>query len=199
MKKADIFRHFSGDFAPFYSKYLQSVKKIGGQEYKALCPFHDEKNASFNFNAQTGQYFCHGCTKKGDIFHFYAKLNSLNTQNDFPKILNGIAQDFSISNGQKVKPRMVKAYEYTDPTGQLIFEVCRMEPKDFLQRRPDGRGGYIWNLKGVERVLYRLPEVLKAQEVIIAEGEKDADNLAALGFTATTCPMGAGKWRDRFQ
>ena len=44
------------------------------------------------------------------------------------------------------------------------------------------------------RVLYRLPEVLKAQAVIIVEGEKDADNLKKLGFTVTTSPGGAGKW-----
>jgi 5S rRNA maturation endonuclease (ribonuclease M5) len=55
-----------------------------------------------------------------------------------------------------------------------------------------------WNLEGVKRVLYRLPEVIKAQTVMIAEGEKDADNLTELGFTATTNPMGAGKWRPEY-
>lgn len=41
--------------------------------------------------------------------------------------------------------------------------------------------------------LYRLPEILKSstQPVLIAEGEKDADNLAGLGFVATTNPHGA--------
>ena len=33
---------------------------------------------------------------------------------------------------------------------------------------------------------------------MICEGEKDADTLAALGLTATTCPMGAEKWRERY-
>ena len=198
MEKRDIWAHFGEDFTSFYSKYLKGVKKIGGQEYKALCPFHDEKDASFNFNAGSGQYFCHGCNKKGDIIHFFAKLHSLDTRRDFAKVLNGIARDFGISNGHKVKPRMVKAYDYTDAAGQLIFQVCRMEPKDFRQRRPDGKG-WAWNLKGVEPVLYQLPKVLKASEVILVEGEKDADNLVALGFTATTVPGGAGKWRRSYK
>jgi len=34
--------------------------------------------------------------------------------------------------------------------------------------------------------------------VLIVEGEKDCDNAKKLGYTATTCPMGAGKWRDRY-
>jgi hypothetical protein len=34
--------------------------------------------------------------------------------------------------------------------------------------------------------------------VFVCEGEKDADRLAALGLTATTNPMGAGKWREEY-
>ena len=37
-----------------------------------------------------------------------------------------------------------------------------------------------------------------AQTVCVAEGEKDCDNLAKLGFVATTNPLGAGKWRDEY-
>ena len=47
-------------------------------------------------------------------------------------------------------------------------------------------------------MLYRLPEVLKAikdgRPVFVCEGEKDCDNMAKLGYVATTNPMGAGKW-----
>ena len=87
---------------------------------------------------------------------------------------------------------------YRDEDGQLLFQVVRYEPKDFRQRHPDGQGGHIWNLKEVRRVPYRLPEVLQAQDVFISEGEKDVDNLAAKGITATTCPQGAGKWPADF-
>src|SRR5262245_28060522 len=51
-------------------------------------------------------------------------------------------------------------------------------------------------------VLYRLPDVTKAAAgdtmIFICEGEKDADNIAALGFVSTTCAMGAGKWRAEY-
>ena len=71
-----------------------------------------------------------------------------------------------------------------------LFQCVRLDPKDFRQRRPDENGGWIWNLKSARRVLYRLPEVLKAETICIAEGEKDADSLCTLGFTATCNPMG---------
>lgn len=130
MKNA-ILDHFRGDYVPFYEKYLPEVQKAGGHEYKAKCPFHDEKNASFCINGETGQYFCQGCTRKGDIFHFYAKINSLDIRRNFGKVLKGIADDFGIPWKERPKPKMVKAYDYTDVKGSLLFQVCRMEPKSF--------------------------------------------------------------------
>lgn len=43
----------------------------------------------------------------------------------------------------------------------------RYEPKQFKQRRPDGKGGWLWNLDGVRRVLYRLADVLAARFVLV--------------------------------
>jgi hypothetical protein len=96
---------------------------------------------------------------------------------------------------------IVTTYDYRNENGALIYQAVRYVPKDFLQRRPDGRGSWIWNLDGVHRVLYHLPELLAASPdeiVFIVEGEKDADALAARGLVATTNPGGAGKWRDEY-
>jgi hypothetical protein len=82
-----------------------------------------------------------------------------------------------------------------------VYQGVRFDPKDFRLRRPDGRGGYIWNLDGVERVPYRLPELLAAyldETVYVPEGEKDVDLLAKQGLVATTNPQGAGNWRDEY-
>jgi putative DNA primase/helicase len=106
---------------------------------------------------------------------------------------------FPQRNGGKRRRKIVATYDYHDPDGRLLFQVVRFEPKDFRQRRPNGNGGWIWNLKGIEPGLYRLPEVLEAVQsgrtVYVGEGEKDADRLASLGLTSTTSPMGAKKWR----
>ena len=72
-----------------------------------------------------------------------------------------------------------------------------MDPKGFRQRHRNGTG-WVWNLKGVRRVLYNLPAVLKADEILITEGEKDVDELNSRGFTATTSPMGAKKWLPEY-
>jgi 5S rRNA maturation endonuclease (ribonuclease M5) len=93
------------------------------------------------------------------------------------------------------KGRIVETYSYTDATGTLLYQVCRLDPKDFRQRRPDGKGGWIPNA-GERRVPYRLPDLLKFPDatIFVCEGEKDADRVAALGHCATT--VACGKWTD---
>ncbi len=100
------------------------------------------------------------------------------------------------------KFNIVVTYDYHTAAGEMLFQVCRMDPKDFRQRRPDGRGGWIWKTSGMELVLYRLPEILdavaKREQIYIAEGEKAVEALRSLGFKATCSPGGAGKWRPSY-
>jgi len=105
-------------------------------------------------------------------------------------------------NGNGGEAIIIATYDFTDADGKLLFQVVRYDPKDFRQRQPDGNRGWLWNLKGVIPVLYRLPEVCKAitegRTVYICEGEKDCDSLVKIGLTATTNSGGAEKWRPEY-
>lgn len=96
--------------------------------------------------------------------------------------------------------REAEYYDYLDEAGHLLYQVVRYEPKDFRQRRPDGNGGWIWNLDGVRRIPYRLTELTEglAQDriVFIVEGERDVNTMRANGVPATCNAMGAGSWTD---
>lgn len=99
----------------------------------------------------------------------------------------------------------VRKYEqvYAD-TFERVVDQDGHAKKEFRQFSPDGRGG--WkpsSIDAAQRVLYRLPEVLRAEEVWLCEGETDADAVhdlvRELGFTATTIPGGAkAKWSDNY-
>jgi putative DNA primase/helicase len=97
------------------------------------------------------------------------------------------------------RQRVIAAtYDYTNETGQILYQVVRTEPKGFFQRRPDGHGGWI-NKKSKRQVLYRLREVHEAAIVFVVEGEKDAEMLRAHGFVATTNAGGAtAPWLPNF-
>ena len=106
--------------------------------------------------------------------------------------------------------KIVAIYDYTDEQENLLFQVLRLEPKTFRQRRPARpddppdkvKNGWVWSVKGVRQVPFRLPELLEAlaleQRVFIVEGEKDVVTLARHGITATCNAGGAGKWRADF-
>ena len=62
--------------------------KRAGRNLKAVCPFHQEKTASFNVNPE-GQYFkCFGCGKSGDVFSFVM----LHERVEFPDALRMLAE-----------------------------------------------------------------------------------------------------------
>lgn len=90
-------------------------------------------------------------------------------------------------------------YEYeTTPKMQVV----RRTGKRFHQERLEGDQ---WVKGGVPRkalVIYRrasvLAEAALGGDVIVVEGEKDADRLRSDGFIATTNPMGTGMWLDRY-
>ena len=99
--------------------------------------------------------------------------------------------------------KTVAVYDYRDEAGVLLYQKVRFAPKAFSQRRPDGHGGWLSNLTGTRRVLYRLDELKGREAVVLCEGEADADRLRSLGIPATTTPDGAktqpGKnWRPEY-
>jgi Protein of unknown function (DUF3631) len=106
--------------------------------------------------------------------------------------------------------RIVKTWLYVDENGAELFEVCRLENgeidadgkpvKIYFQRHKTAEG-YVNSVKGIRQVPYRLPALIEAiaqgKTVFVAEGEKCADAVFAIGGTAATCnAMGAGKWPD---
>lgn len=163
---------------------LQLVSGIGpdaGGWYTALCPFHDDRHRP-NLRFRATGFVCMACAAKGNLNELIAKLRP--------------------APSDRWSGRIAAVYDYVDEERRLLFQVVRLcNPRDFKQRRPDGNGGWIWNLKGVRRVLYRLPQLVAADAaelVFVVEGEKDADTLARLGLVATTNPGGAGKWRPEY-
>jgi DNA primase len=56
------------DIVDLISEYLQLRRS--GNNYRALCPFHNEKKPSFNVNRPKQIFHCFGCKKGGDIFSF---------------------------------------------------------------------------------------------------------------------------------
>jgi len=164
---------------------LEVAKQTGSAQWQARCPAHDDRHASLSVSRGKDDRV---------LLHCHAGCSAM----AICRALGLPMRALSPPNHSRTSPgRIVAAYDYRDAAGELLYQVVRLDPKDFRQRRPDGSGGWTWDMNGVPRILYRLPELLAADPthwVFVVEGEKDADSLAGLGLIATTNPMGAGNW-----
>src|SRR6185503_2530504 len=151
----------------------------GGKVAVAHCPAHEDNKQSLSLKlGDDGKVLVHcfaGCETEAVVERLGLKMNDL-------------FADSPARQAQASEVKIVATYDYRDEKGELLNQVVRLEPKSFRQRRPDGKGGWIWALGDVRRVLYRLPEMNRdrKQPLWIVEGEKDADALAVLGFRVTT-------------
>ena len=161
----------------------------GTDQVTARCPAHDDRAPSLSVGVgDDGRVLltCHaGCPAE--------------------RIIAALGMTFTDLHPDDAPARtreIIATYGYTNESGDLLYEVVRLTPKSFRQRRPDGQGGYLWSLNGARRVLYRLPAVLAAvrdgRTIYIVEGERDVHAVEKAGAVATCNSGGAGKWRPEY-
>ncbi len=73
------------------SGYVKVEKS--GKDYKARCPFHNEKTPSFYISLERKSYHCFGCSAHGDIFTFVEKIENI----PFVEALRTLALRASVS------------------------------------------------------------------------------------------------------
>jgi len=96
------------------------------------------------------------------------------------------------------KQYIQRIHSYYDADGAEAYQALRMYPKSFRLRQPDGKGGYLHNIKGITPLPYNLPGIIenKSAPIFVVEGEQCADVLIEAGLVATTNHGGAGKWGE---
>ncbi len=82
-QQADIVR-IIGDYV--------RLDRAGAQNFRGLCPFHNEKTPSFNVHATQQFFHCFGCGQSGDVFTFVQKMES----QSFPEAVRTVAQKCGI-------------------------------------------------------------------------------------------------------
>jgi len=165
--------------------------------WKAVCPFHPDKNPSMKV-WHNGGWCCLGCGRQGNLATLNAMLDGVQP-NDSLNHSSSLQSGDKRSGTSKSRGIPIKEYIYRDKSGQPLYKVVRYMPKSFRQMRWDGNR-WRWGLRDARRVLYNLHLMAKypTATVVMVEGEKDADLLTKHGILATTCPMGAGKWRGEY-
>ncbi len=184
------------------SRYLESSYSVTeivdfmraipeGESFRAPCPLHEGKDSrALKITEREGllDLYCFaGCKPE--------------------EVLREIERRIDSGEGFR-KPKeeplgeVVAEYEYRDQFGRVQYIKRRHIPKTFrIYAYDPSSGEFLPGLNGHRPILYRYPEVLSADKVIITEGEKDSDNGRALGlegYAFTTNFDGAGNWSQSY-
>tara|TARA_Y100000296_G_scaffold78128_1_gene100443 strand:- start:6231 stop:7916 length:1686 start_codon:yes stop_codon:yes gene_type:complete len=182
------------DRTPEIDLVLSRLNRVtsSGTGWNAACPCReDDQNPSLTIGlGREGQVLlnCHrggGCDFSQICDSMGVKPNEL-----FPD---------SGEKQSKGKMKLEDTYVYKNAAGDPVMQVLRFREdnggKTFRQQRYEN-GEWIWGTQGIEKPLYRLPEVIEQIKnngiVYVVEGEKDVATLERLGKVATCNPGGAG-------
>ena len=175
-----------------------------GKEQPFRCPRHGDEHPSLKVNLDKNVWICGPCGQKGTAWQLAAFLSNHDPA-DKPPVTAWLREHGLLSgNGRRAtaspKRTIACTYAYRDAHGELQYEDVRFTPKDFRPRRPDGRGDWIWDLEGVQRVPYALERLVDSTpEVFVPEGEKDCETLWSQHVPATCNIGGAGQpWLDSY-
>jgi DNA primase len=172
------------------SSYIQVEQS--GKNFKAKCPFHNEKTPSFFISTDRNSYYCFGCGEKGDIFSFVEKFEGT----DFLGSLKLLAERAGI----KLESRDRNDKEIDKK--ELYYEILEEATKFFevnFNNEPSARS-YLLN-RGITdttiksfRIGYVKEEWRSVSDYLISKGYKRED-LEIVGLTKKS----EGGYYDRFR
>lgn len=104
-----------------------------GANWRALCPFHNEKSPSFMVSEERQRWHCFGCQKDGDIFSFVMEMEGL----DFKEALNNLAEKAGVEL-KKINPKLAAEKSKT-------LEILELAAKFYETQ--------LWKGEGKEKII----------------------------------------------
>ena len=178
------------DIVQVISEYLP-LKKVGAN-YRALCPFHSEKNPSFYVSPSSQIFKCFGCGKSGDIFKFIMEIEGV----EFKDALQILAKKAGVEikkepiEKRTERQRLYEIYELATKFFEKQLEKTKRgkQAKEYLLSRgisedsiKKWRLGYAPNTwRGLSDFLvsrgYKRDEVIKAGLAVKKESSFEQSN-----------------------
>jgi DNA primase len=183
------------DIVALVGEYL-TLRRVGTR-YKALCPFHDDKNPSFECNPERQSYKCWSCGARGDIFDFVMNRERV----DFTEALRMLAQRAGVT----LERSTATAVLAPGPSKTDLFEVNAWaeevfgnalagsnEVIDYLEKR---------GLTRESAARFRLGHAPVERGWFLAQAKRKRFTMELLEEAGLVSqpPESPGMWRERFR
>lgn len=187
---------------------LELVRKASSGGWTARCPAHDDRNPSLSVaEGRDGKVLLH--CHAGCEYEAIADALGVRGGSSVPAAVRPVRPIRSRSKGEPIaeltarheRQGRVTEYEYRRPDGSVAFVVHRIDRPDAadgklfrpMHESEPGRFSYGYGCDAGQRTLYRSDELAERPDelVLVVEGERCADAVAALGLLATTSAGGS--------
>ncbi|MFH0856867.1 MAG: DNA primase [bacterium] len=126
------------DIVDLLSGYIR-LTPAGTSNFKALCPFHNEKSPSFMVSRERQIWKCFGCGKGGDIFSFVMEMEGVEFKEAL-RILAGKAGIQLKKQDPKIQGQKNRTMDCIDAASRFFYQVLLNAPqaqhaRDYLKNR----------------------------------------------------------------
>ena len=115
-----------------------------GREFKACCPFHNEKTASFYVNDEKGFYHCFGCQAHGDAIRFLTDARGMPFMDAVKELASKAGMEVPAPD-PRARDKAERATGLTDITAaaqkwfaEQLHGIEGAAARDYLQKRGIG-------------------------------------------------------------
>ncbi|MGH3627694.1 MAG: DNA primase [Sciscionella sp.] len=120
-----------------------TLSRAGGGALKGLCPFHDEKTASFNVRPSHGTFHCFGCAEGGDVISFIQKIEHLSFVEAAERLADRIGFSLTFEGGgtsvqrdRGTRTRLIEAHKAAAAFyAEQLRSPAAQQAREYLQQR----------------------------------------------------------------
>ena len=129
------------DIVELASEYL-ALKKAG-RNFVGLCPFHQEKTASFTINREKQIFYCFGCGEGGNVITFLMKIAG----KSFPEAIKELAEKTGVILPSRLTSKDGREKDYLRESitalnlkaaqqfSRNLFSPAGKEAREYLKKR----------------------------------------------------------------
>lgn len=205
------------DYEGLYRQYIKRFKLTqGGKQATGLCPFHDDHHPSLSISMETGCYWCHSCSAKGNAYQFAGAMNHPNPsewiddtdkQPYRPKYRQRVQTTDLLKKAKEYQKNLSKdwikdskrsmgMYVGRDQQGRLTFPYFDEDGNVIGIKHHKGKNGEPPYWEGDGKCKWYGLQLLKGfdrnKPLYICEGERDCLRMLSIGYQATSGSAGAG-------
>lgn len=177
------------------SSYLKLDK--AGQNYKAPCPFHNEKTPSFFISPSRSSYYCFGCGAKGDIFTFVEQFEGLDFKGALKVLALRAGVELEPYRGSDPKEKSEKDRLYELMESATLFYEAELPKNADASAYTQKRGLSAETVKSF-RIGYAPSEWRSLTDAMRAKGFTDSELISA-GLAKRPDDKPQGEIYDRFR